>query len=180
MPLANPDRTPAVTAGARGTLAVRRGRLLAGIGMAVAAVLFGAGALRTSHQAGTDHMAGSVGLALGGALLAALVAAVMVAQLRASVEQRKVAVFGNWLTADATGRADTAFTAVDAAARPVAVGAAAGVGPPPTSVVFVVAGLPFYHRAGCQLLESRSVTELDPSVSALPPGTSPCRLCEPS
>jgi len=179
MPLANPDRTPAVAAGARGTLAVRRGRLLAGIGMAVAAVLFGAGALRTSHQASTDHMAGSVGLALGGALLVALVAAVMVAQLRASVEQRKVAVFGNWLTADATGRADTAFAAVDAAsARPVAVGAAAGVGP--TGVVFVVAGLPFHHRAGCQLLEGRSVTELDPSVSALPPGTSPCRLCEPS
>ncbi len=134
-------------------------------------------------------MAGSVGLALGGALLVALAAAVMVAQLRASVEQRKVAVFGHWLTADASGRADTAFTAVDAAsARPVAVGAAAGVGPTgvgptgvgPTGVVFVVAGLPFYHRAGCQLLEGRSVTELDPSVSALPPGTSPCRLCEPS
>jgi len=94
MPLANPDRTPAVAAGARGTLAVRRGRLLAGIGMAVAAVLFGAGALRTSHQAGTDHMAGSVGLAMCGALLVALVAAVMVAQLRASVEQRKVPCSG--------------------------------------------------------------------------------------
>ena len=46
-------------------------------------------------------MAGPVGLALAGALLVALVAAVMVAQLRASVEQRKLAVFGNWLTAAA-------------------------------------------------------------------------------
>src|SRR5205085_1903213 len=82
----------------------------------VAAVLFGAGALRTSRQAGTDHMAGSVGLALGGALLVAFVAAIVVAQLRASVEQRKVAVLGSWLTAttSATGGVDAAFTAVGA------------------------------------------------------------------
>src|SRR5205085_8195716 len=140
----------------------------------VAAVLFGAGALRTSRQAGTDHMAGSVGLALGGALLVAFVAAIVVAQLRASVEQRKVAVLGSWLTAttSATGGVDAAFTAVDAApAQPVAV-----VGP--ADVVFVVRGLPFYHRDGCQLLEARPVTELD--RAALPPGTSPCRLCEPA
>jgi hypothetical protein len=151
-----------------GTLAVRRGRLSAGVGISVAAVLFGAGALRTADQPSTDHIAGSVGVALGGALLVALVAAVMVAQLRVSVEQRKLAVLGNWLGVSATGRADVAFTAVDAGpARPVAAGA-----------VFVVSGLPFYHRAGCQLLADRPVTALD--RVALPTGTSPCRLCEPA
>jgi hypothetical protein len=125
--------------------------------MAVAVVLFGAGALRTSHQAGTDHMAGSVGLALGGALLVALVAAVMVAQLRASVEQRKLAVFGNWLTV------------ATAAPEPVS-----PVGP----AVFVVAGLPLYHRDGCQLLDGRSVTEVP--RTALASDATACRLCEPA
>ena len=154
---------------ARATLAVRRGRVFAGLGIAVAALLFGAGALRTSHQAGTDHMAGPVGVALGGALLVALVAAVMVAQLRATVEQRKMAVFGGWLVENATGRGDAAFTAVDApGAQPVAVAGA----------VFVVPGFPFYHRPGCQLLAGRAVTQADPA--APPAGTSPCRLCEPA
>jgi len=157
---------PALAVGDRGMLAVRRGRLFAAVGIAVAAVLFGAGALRTSHQASTDHMAGSVGLALGGALLVAFVAALMVAQLRATVEQRKVAVLGPWLTGTATDRADAAFTAVDAPTR------SAGEG------VFVVAGLPFYHRAGCQLLADRPVTEVD--RAALGPATAPCRLCEPA
>ncbi len=152
-----PSSSPPSPAGANGAPAVRRSRLFAGIGMAVAGVLFGAGALRTGHQASTDHLAGSVGLALGGALLVALVAAVMVAQLRASVEQRKVAVLGNWMTL--------------AAETPDAIGPA---GP----AVFVVPGLPFYHRAGCQLLEDRPVTEID--RTALARGTAPCRLCEPA
>jgi hypothetical protein len=143
--------------------AVRRSRLFAGIGVIVAGVLFVAGAVRTASQPSTDHMAGSVGVALGGTLLVALVAALMVAQLRASVEHRKMAVFGSWLSA--TGCADGALTAVDAGrAQPVA-------------VVLVVPGLPLYHRAGCQLLEGRSVTETAPA--ALPDGAAPCRLCEP-
>ena len=166
---ADPAPQPAIAAGARATLAVRRGRVFAGLGIAVAALLFGAGALRTSHQASTDHMAGPVGVALGGALLVALVAAVMVAQLRATVEQRKGAVFGGWLVENATGRGDAAFTAVDApGAQPVAVAGA----------VFVVPGFPFYHRPGCQLLAGRAVTQADPA--APPAGTSPCRLCEPA
>ena len=139
-----------------GTGPVRRSRLVAGIGTVVAGVLFVAGSLRTAHQASTDHMAGSVGMALGGALLAALVAALMVAQLRATVEQRKVAVFGSWL-------------AVDTDAAPAAV---AETGP-----VYVVAGLPLYHRPRCQLLHDRAATEVD--RAALPSGASPCQLCEP-
>jgi hypothetical protein len=150
----------AVPAGARATLAVRRGRLFAGIGVVVAAVLFAAGALRTANEPSTDHVAGPVGVALGGALLAALVAALMVAQLRAAVEQRKVAVFGSWLVV----APDTT--------DPATVTAGDGQGP-----IYVVAGLPLYHRARCQLLHDRSVTEID--RGALPSGTAPCQLCEP-
>jgi hypothetical protein len=154
--------------GAPATRPVRRARLFAGIGMAVGAVLLVAGALRTGHQASTDHMAGSVGVALAGALVVALVAAVMVAQLRATVEHRKAAVFGAWLDGSATGGTDAAFTAVEAAAQPVAAARA----------VFVVPGLPFYHRPGCPLLADRTVTRADPANP--PAGTSPCRLCEPA
>jgi hypothetical protein len=138
---------------------VRRSRLFAGIGVAVAAVFFVAGALRTAHQASTDHMAGPVGVALGGALLVALVAALMVAQLRASVEQRKVAVFGNWLA----GGADSS---------------AATVAPGGPGSLFVVGDLPLYHRAGCQLLDGRPATEVSPG--SLRAGATPCRLCEPN
>ena len=150
----NGDQASPVRAGA-----VRRSRLFAGIGVMVAAVLFVAGALRTAHQPSTDHMAGSVGVALGGALLVALVAALMVAQLRASVEQRKVAVFGNWLAVGS-----------DVAASTVVAGGAGSV--------FVVGDLPLYHRAGCQLLDGRAADEVDPA--ALPAGAAPCRLCEPN
>jgi hypothetical protein len=143
--------------------------LFAGIGIAVAAVLFVAGALRTAGAARTDHMAAPVGLALGGALLVSLVAAVLVAQLRASVEGRKAAVFGGWLTEGATGCGGTAFMAVDTASpQPVAVADGA---------VFVAAGQPLYHRAGCQLLADRAVTEGE--RAGLPAGTTACRLCEP-
>ncbi len=154
---------------ARATAAVRRGRVFAGIGIAVAAVLFVAGVVRTTDDASTDHLAGPVGLALAGALIVSLVAAVMVAQLRASVEGRKSAVFGGWLAADATGGVAPAFTAVDApAAPPVAPGGA---------LVFVVTGQPLYHRAGCQLLADRSVSGCD--KAGLAPGISACGLCEP-
>jgi hypothetical protein len=166
-PEASAEAEPSAAAaavGARATLAVRRGRLIAGIGVAVAAVLFVAGALRTANEASTDHMAGPVGVALAGALLVALVAALMVAQLRGVVEQRKSAVFGSWL--GATGCAPAALTAVDAdRAQPVA-------------VVFAVPGLPLYHRAGCGLLDGRAATEV--TRAALPAGAVPCRLCEPN
>jgi hypothetical protein len=154
---------------AHAALAVRRGRAFAGVGIALAAVLFVAGVARTTNEATTDHLAGPVGLALAGALLVSLVAAVMVAQLRAAVEGRKTAIFGAWLAADATGRVGPAFTAVDASpAHPVAAG---------ESLVFVATGQPLYHRAGCQLLADRSVTECD--KAGLAPGISACRLCEP-
>jgi hypothetical protein len=162
-----PETRPAA---APATLAVRRGRFFAAVGIGVAAVLFAAGAFRTADQPTTDHLAGPVGLALAGALLVAFVAAVMVAQLRASVEWRKAAVFGKWIPAAASGRGAGALTAVDAGpARRVAL---------PGAAVFVVTGLPLYHRAGCQLLAGRAVTECQ--TAALPPGVSACRLCEPA
>jgi hypothetical protein len=155
-----PDTDAATTGpGAPPPSPVRRGRLVAGIGTVVAGALFVAGSLRTAHQASTDHMAGGVGVALGGALVVALLAALTVAQLRVSMEQRKAAVFGSWLAEEPAGGS----TAV----------ATGGSGS-----VFVVGGLPLYHRAGCQLLAGRAATEVDPA--ALPAGVVPCRLCEPN
>jgi hypothetical protein len=151
--VARPVRAPA-------TLAVRRGRLFAAIGIAVASVLFVAGAVRTADQPTTDHMAGPVGFALAGALLVAFVATLMVAQLRASVEQRKLAILGGWLADDAGGPGGAAVSEAVAGA------------------VFVVTGQPLYHRAGCQLLADRPVTGCDRAT--LPAGTSACRLCEPA
>ncbi len=161
VPLPGREQRPPVAAGTRAALAVRRGRLFATIGIAVAAVLFGAGALRTADQPTTDHMAGSVGVALGGALLVAFVAVVLVAQLRASVEQRKLAVFGGWLAGEPGGAALAGDIVAD-----------------PASAVFTVAGVALYHRAGCQLLDGRTVVPTD--RAALLAGTVACRLCEPA
>ena len=146
---------PAVTV--PGLLAVRRARRLALAGAVVAGGLFGAGALVTANQASSDHMAGGVGLALTGGMLAAVAAGLMVGQLKGRLERRMVAALGPWL------------------------GTAAGTDPSsvvaPAGEVWVVDGLTLYHRAGCRALEGRAATPR--SRAALAAGARPCGLCEP-
>lgn len=150
-----PDREPAPAVSAAGMLAVRRYRKLALGGGAIAAVLFGAGALVTANQASTDHMAGGVGLALSGALLVAIVGGVMVGQLKGRLEHQTVAALGPWLVEPDTDAAP--------------VGAA--------SEVWVPDGLTLYHRAGCQALAGRAASAHD--RGALSAGLRACGLCEP-
>jgi hypothetical protein len=141
--------------GGPGVLAVRRGRRLAVVGALIAAALFLAGAVATANQAGTDHLAGGIGVALSGALLAAITAGVLVGQLKGLLEQRKAVALGPWLTE-----------------------ATAAVAPAATEAqVWVVDGLRLYHRAGCRALEGRPAEARD--RSALAAGARPCGLCEP-
>jgi len=148
--------------------AVRRARRLAAMGIAAGGVLFVAGSLRTAHQTTTDHMAGSVGVALTGTLLVALVAALLVAGLRRSIEARKAAVLGPWLADGPSGGALRRSAAPSPAAGP-----ATGAAEP----LFVVAGLHRYHRAGCKALESRAATEIHPADRSA--DLEPCGLCDP-
>lgn len=149
-----PEPAPAVSGS--GLLAVRRFRRLAVAGGVVAAGMFVAGALLTANQASTDRMAGSIGLALSGGMLVAVLAGVMVGQLKGRLEQRTLAALGPWLTADG----DTASTPAGPAAE-----------------VWVVDGLTLYHRAGCRTLDGRAASGRD--RAALHPGLRPCGLCEP-
>src|SRR5947207_10387393 len=72
-----PTATVGGSQAAPGLLAVRRFRRLALAGAVGAGGLFVGGALITANQASTDRMAGGVGLALSGSLLAAVLAGAM-------------------------------------------------------------------------------------------------------
>src|SRR5581483_6881837 len=132
-----PSARPAAAVTGSGLLAVRRFRRravplgVAGAGLSVA------GAVVTANQAGTDHMAGGVGLALSGSLVVAVAAGAMVGQLKGRLEQRTLAALGPWL-----GGGDHASAASGAGA--------------PAGEVWVVDGLTLYHRAGCRALEGRA------------------------
>jgi ABC-type nickel/cobalt efflux system permease component RcnA len=151
-----PAQEPAPAVAAGGLLAVRRSRRLALSGTIVAAALFVIGAVVTANQASTDRMTRGVGLALSGAMLAAVVAGVMLGQLKGRLEQQTLATLGPWLADDdgtSTSRASKA------------------------AEVWVVDGLTLYHRPGCRALEGRAVSGGD--RAALTAGLRPCGLCEP-
>ena len=141
-----------------GLLAVRRLRRLAVPVGVVGAGLFVAGAIVTANRAGTDHLAGGVGLALSGSLLVAVMAGAMVGQLKGRLEERTLVALGPWLAGDGDGSGGSA---------PVA----------PAAEVWVVDGLTLYHRAGCRALDGRAAARRDPAELAAT--ASPCGLCEP-
>ena len=142
---------------ASGLPAVRRYRRLALAGGIGATGLFLAGALVTANQASTDHIAGGIGLALSGGMLVAVLAGVMVGQLKGRLEQQTLVALGPWLAEGASGTTRVAATEV-----------------------WVVDGLALYHRAGCRALDGRAAAGRD--RAALPAdrgGLRPCGLCEP-
>ncbi len=127
--------------------------LAGGIG---AAGLFAAGAIVTANQASTDHMAGGVGLALSGGMLVAVLAGLMVGQLKGRLERRTLVVPRS--VAGASTSSDSS--------------------PDRTSdEVWVVEGLSLYHRAGCRALEGRAAAGRERAM--LTAGLRPCGLCEP-
>lgn len=152
-PVVEPEQA-APKVGASGVLAVRRYRRLILAGGIGAMGLFLAGALVTANQASTDHMAGGVGLALSGGMLVAVLAGVMVGQLKGRLERQTLAALGPWLA--------------DAASATTRVAA---------SEVWVVDGLSLYHRAGCRALEGRAAA--GQARAMLTAGLRPCGLCEP-
>ena len=139
---------------------VRRARRLAGVGIVAGAVLLVAGSLRTANAPSTDHIAGAVGVALTGTLLVGLVAALLVAGLRRSMETNKAVVLGRWM-ADAPvrgGGTDRETVLADHS-------------------VFFMDGLHRYHRAGCKALEGRTAAEV--RLAQRPVDFEPCGLCDP-
>jgi hypothetical protein len=145
---------PAPAAAPSGVLAVRRYRRLILAGGIGATGLFLAGALVTANQASTDHMAGGVGLALSGGMLVAVLAGVMVGQLKGRLERQTLVALGPWLAEAASGTTQVA-----------------------ASEVWVVDGLSLYHRAGCRALEGRAAA--GQARAMLTAGLRPCGLCEP-
>lgn len=151
-----PEQEPAGAVAASGLLAVRRSRRLALAGSLVAAVLFAAGAVVTANQASTDQMTRGVGLALSGALLAAVAAGALVGQLKGRLERQTMVAVGGWLEESQSGSSHPAGLA---------------------SEVWVAEGLTLYHRAGCRALDGRAASGR--ARALLTGGLRPCGLCEP-
>jgi len=132
---------------------LRRARLFAlgALLIGLALVVFG------RMQMGSDpaRLTAGISTAIAGPFLAALCAVTLMVRQKALLEQRKMAVFGPWLTAEApksvAGNTETS--------------------------VWVAEGLRRYHRAGCPALSGRPGRPVE--RTAMPAGLAACGLCEP-
>jgi hypothetical protein len=154
--LAAPAPSPEPPAPSGGIRVGRARRVSAGV-TGVAGALFLAGAVQVVGEADTAQLSRGVGLALAGALLAAIAGGGMVGHLKGELERRQLAVLGPWAMTEGTGEParETAWA----------------------ERVWLVDGLRLYHRDGCRALEGRQAGAR--SRSQLPAGTGPCGLCEP-
>jgi hypothetical protein len=151
---------PVGPAGPSGTgqIRVKRARQVSAGIIGAAGVLFVVGAVAVANEPDAQHLSPGVGVALAGALLAAIAGAGLVGQLKGTLERRQLAVLGPWTQ---SGPAQSAA----ATARPQA------------DSVWVVDGLRLYHRDGCHSLAGRQAAAV--GRSELPTGARPCGLCEP-
>ena len=144
---------PVQQAPAQASAPLRRARLLAlgALLIGLALVVFG------RMQVGSDpaRLTAGISTAIAGPFLAALCAVTLMVRQKALLEQRKMAVFGPWLAAEApksvAGNTETS--------------------------VWVAEGLRRYHRAGCPALSGRPGRPVE--RAAMPAGLAPCGLCEP-
>lgn len=133
---------------------VRRGRLIAGAGMLIAAIFLAIAWSRASGEADPEPGLQALGTGVIGLLIGSLLAAFATLGLKRRIQLRKNRLFAPWL--------------VD---KPVAA-------PSPTrnGRVLVATGLTRYHHFGCPAITGLDTREV--SRSQIPKELEPCELCE--
>jgi hypothetical protein len=131
---------------------VRRGRLIAGAGMLVTAILLALAWSRASGKADPEPGLQALGTGIIGLLIGSLMAAFATLGLKRRIQLRKNRLFAPWL--------------VDR--------------PPPAPVhngrVLVAPGLTRFHHFGCPAITGLPTREV--SRSQIPEELQPCELCE--
>jgi hypothetical protein len=106
------------------------------------------------------RLTAGISTAIAGTFVAALCAVTLTVRQKGLLEQRKMTVFGPWLTTE-----------------PGLTNAPQGVGGNTEASVWVAEGLRRYHRADCPALSGRPGREVE--RAAMPAGLTACGVCEP-
>jgi hypothetical protein len=133
---------------------VRRGRLLAGAGMLVAAIFLALAWSRASGEADPEPGLQALGTGIIGLIIGSLLAAFATLGMKRRIQLRKNRLFAPWL--------------VD---RPATV-----VAPARNGRVLVAPGLTRYHHSGCPAVAGLPTREV--SRGQIPEELEPCELCE--
>ena len=143
---------PSAQATAQTPVPLRRARLLALGPLLIGLALVVQGRM---HIGGDPaRLTAGISTAIAGPFLAALCAVTLTVRQKALLEQRKMAVFGRWLSDPPTSVAANTETSV-----------------------WVADGLRRYHRAGCPALSGRAGRQVE--RAAMPAGLAACGVCEP-
>ena len=142
------------------TIVLRRGRILAAGGLAVALTFVVVAWIRASGAADPNPEAfEAVGTGAIGLLIGALVAALATMRMKRSIQLRKSLLFAPWTAAhmirgyELPSRTDTGSL----------------------ETVLVAAGLTRFHTPGCMAVAGLPTRAVD--AQDLPPGLTPCELC---
>ena len=134
---------------------VRRGRLLAGVGILVAVVFLVVAWVQASGEADPGPGMEAVGLGVIGLVIGGLMTAVATLGLKRRLQVRKSRLFAPWVEDE-----ETETIEIPAASD---------------GRVLVAAELTRYHARGCPAVKGVATREVD--LSDLPPALEPCDLC---
>lgn len=137
---------------------VRRGRLLAGLGMLVAVVLLVVAWVQASGEADPGPGMEAVGVGVVGLVIGGLMTAVATLGLKRRLQVRKSRLFAPWVE--------------DEAAETIEIPEASD------GRVLVAAELTRYHARGCPAVKGVATREVE--LADLPPALEPCDLCHTS
>ena len=141
---------------------VRRARIVAAVGVAVAVAFLVPAWVRISGDADPKPGLGALTWAVVGLVLGGLVAALATLWVQRRIQGRKRRLFGPWALA-------LAYRETAAVAQPAAVGEIAGR-------VLTAPELTRFHRPGCPALTGLAARPI--AVRDIPPTLEPCDLCE--
>lgn len=133
---------------------VRRGRLLAGVGMLITVIFLVFAWVRASGEADPEPGLEAIGTGVVGLVIGALVAALATMWLKRRIQLRKSRLFAPWFQAETTP-----------APRPARNGR-----------VLVAAGLTRFHLSGCPAVAGMQTREIN--RGQIPDELAPCELCE--
>lgn len=132
---------------------VRRGRLLAGVGMLITVIFLVFAWVRASGEADPEPGLQAIGTGIIGLVIGSVLAALATLGLKRRIQIRKSRLFAPW------------FQAETAPARPARNGR-----------VLVATGLTRFHRSGCPAVAGMPTREIN--RGQIPDELVPCELCE--
>ena len=139
---------------------VRRGRIVAALGLLVAVVFLVPAWVRISGTADPKPGLGALTWAVVGLVIGGLVAALATLGVQRRIQSRKRRLFAPWALAATDGAATTA---------PAAAG-------PSDDAVLIAPELTRFHRPGCPALSGMAARPVD--RGDIPAALEPCDLCE--